>query len=276
MTHPTKHSLILPLLLSLLVHIALVMALWLYRPTLPKPPQKSLETSLVGQEELLAIQEAIRANAQAQQSLQKSQPPSKALQISQQLAQKEALFQAQMQKFANEQEALAQAQMQAFESQLASQQAQEHEELQEARQAFADKDELQKQNQKQFDTPSSAKDTKDAKDGDSTSPISLGKEGDTQSGSNAHTQSLSKSDKQNIQGAVARHIKSYWTPMGEIGTRLNTHITVDADGKVLSVKVSGGNEAQRQALEQAIYASSPITPIIGTAFRSFSPSFVIE
>lgn len=284
-----KQSTLIPLFFSVLVHGAIAGALFLYQPSPKAPTPTGIETSLVGQDDLLAIEGAIRENAknaQAQETAAASPPtkqPSDAIRAyNQKLAEREAKFNAQMAKFNAQQKAHQEAQMQAFEAELEAQRQAEEAELQEAREAYANQDELVKENQKELAKAKEAReqannDAEKAKQGTGKT-TSVGKDdGDAKSGTNASTTKTTQgTGKNNIQTAVANHIKAHWNPIGETGTRLSTSIRVDAEGNVLSVSVSGGTEAQRESLERAIYASSPITPIVGTEFRSFSPYFVVQ
>lgn len=296
---PPTQSTALPLLLSVLVHGAVAGALFLYTPT-PKPSAPvGIETSLISQGEIAEIEGAIRENAKAQsqaiassQATQKSvNKPSPAVQkYNEALAKREAEFAKQVAKFNANQEAMVQAQIDAYEAELKAEETKAQKELEEARKAYQNRDDITEQNKKELEeanaeTKNQAKKqtdkaNQDNKDGqkDKNSTATGNQSSATPSGTNASTTKSTQSGagKAGIQEAVARHIKAHWNPIGEAGTRLNTHIKVDANGTVLSVKVTGGTDAQRKSLEDAIYASSPITPIVGTEFRSFSPYFVVE
>lgn len=283
-------STFLPLVLSVLVHGAIFGALWLYNPK-PKPTLPTgIETGFVSASDIAQVEGAIRENAkqaelQAAAMASQNTPStnsSNTAQYNDALAQKEAEFQAQIAKFAAQQDAAIQAQMDSFEAQLQDEYAQDHAELQEARQAYAQRDKITEQNKKALDAANQQnKNSQSSSQGngqESPSVASGNQSSPAPSGTNALTTKSTQSGmgKDSIQQAVARHIRAHWSPIGAEGTRLNTSIRVDANGNVLSVKVTGGTEAQRQSLEDAIYASSPITPIVGTEFRTFSPYFVVQ
>lgn len=74
---------------------------------------------------------------------------------------------------------------------------------------------------------------------------------------------------------IADHVRPHWhPPAGSAGTRLSAKVRVDDNGNVLSVSISGGNEALRDSLERAIYSASPITPLIGTTTKSVALNFI--
>lgn len=283
---PPTQSTALPLLLSVLVHGAVAGALFLYTPT-PKPSTPmGIETSLISQGEIAEIEGAIRENAKAQQAQARasqntakpSQPTSAMQKYNEALAKREAEFAKRLAKFSNEQDAVIKAEMDAFEAELRAEEAKAQKELEEVRKAYDNRDKVIEQNKKEFEE-SGKKHTDQTRQNTKQDSTATGNQSSTApSGTNASTTKSTQSGagKAGIQEAVARHIKAHWNPIGESGTRLNAHIKVDETGTVLSIRITGGSEAQRKSLEDAINASSPITPIIGTEFRSFSPQFVVE
>lgn len=294
-TNTPKQSTIMPLLLSVLVHGAIFGALLLYKPA-PKPPiPTGIEASFIGQAELSEIEGAIRENAKAQQmqaqestSNLSTEPtlPTEIQRYNEQVAKREQAFQERLAKFRADQNAAIQAQMDAFDAELKAEYEQEQAELARSQEAFKNRDKIIAEQAKKAKEESNkqAKENKETnanqtkKDKAPPSDGTGNQSEQSPSGTNASktTSVQSGAGKDSLQQAITRHIKAYWHPIGETGTRLNTQIRVDADGNVLSVKVTGGTDAQRQSLEDAIYASSPITPIVGTEFRTFSPYFVVQ
>lgn len=277
----------MPLFLSVLVHGAIFGALLLYKPT-PKPPTPTgIEASFIGQAELSEIEGAIRENAKAQQmqaqestsSLSTEHTPSAEIQkYNEQIAKREQAFQEKLAKFRADQNSVIQAQMDAFDAELQAEYEREQAELARSQEAFKNRDKIIAEQAKKAKENKETNASQTKKDKAPPSDGTGNQSEQVPSGTNAsETKSVQSGvGKDSIQQAITRHIKAYWNPIGETGARLNTQIRVDANGNVLSVKVTGGTEAQRQSLEDAIYASSPITPIIGTEFRTFSPYFVVQ
>lgn len=287
-----------PFVLSILVHGGIVAALFFWQPDLPETENAGIETTFITAGELAEIEGQIRANAAQTargnegRDLNNAKLQSLQNQLQQaqnsELARREAEYQRQMERFAAEQDAEIMADRQAFANELAEIEAEEAAELAAARAAYENRDELTRQNQEGLNEARVARDQaiNDAeetlrKSGGVSGSLTAGESHVRDVGGTGATQSTAKSagggsNQANIRNAVAEHIQRYWQPAGEKGTRLDTQIRVDANGNVLSVRVSGGTEAQRQSLETAIRNSSPITPIIGTEFRSFSPFFIVK
>lgn len=287
-----------PFVLSILVHGGIVAALFFWQPDLPETENAGIETTFITAGELAEIEGQIRANAAQTargnegRDLNNAKLQSLQNQLQQaqnsELARREAEYQKQMERFAAEQDAEIMADRQAFANELAEIEAEEAAELAAARAAYENRDELTRQNQEGLNEARVARDQaiNDAeealrKSGGVSGSLTAGESHVRDVGGTGAAQSTAKSagsgsNQANIRNAVAEHIQRYWQPTGEKGTRLDTQIRVDANGNVLSVRVSGGTEAQRQSLETAIRNSSPITPIIGTEFRSFSPFFVVK
>lgn len=285
----------MPLIFSVVVHLLVVGVIVFWQAPKPEPTVAGIEASFFGQADLEAVEGAIRENARlAQQgddgkdetNTKQLTPSPETLAINEELARKQAEFEAEMAKFAAELDKEALAEQKEFAKALDEQAKEEQQKLNEAREAFANQDEKVKENQKALDEAREARDNAIAEDeaekrrqGGKSGSLSTGTQttGATSGTGAKTTQGASSGVNQtNLRNAVAQHIKRFWRPVGEKGTRLDTQIRVDASGNVLSVKVSGGTEAQRQSLETAIYNASPITPIVGTEFRTFSPFFIVQ
>ncbi len=287
----SNDNLLLPALLSVLVHGLVVVALLFVRVPPPIATPTGIETSLVSADELAEINGLLQAAADNSASANATSAPSLQLQAyNADLARREAEYQAQIAAFAAEQDRAAAQAVAQLEAELAAQYAEEQAKLEEARAAYANQDEIIKENQAQLEKARQARDEaivkqeQESKDsGGKKVSISAGSTNNSETSSNSSgdkgstssSGASSGSNKASIQAAVTAHIKRYWQPIGDKG-RLSASIRVDAGGNVLSVSVSGGTEAQRKTLESAIYAASPITPIVGTEFRSFSPQFIIQ
>lgn len=265
----------LALVLSVLVHALVLLALlFVTPPAMPTP--SNLEASFVSAAELAEAQSALAAaNAPDQAQIKTA---AQLQRYNEALAQKEAAYRAQIAEFAKQIDAQSERSIDELMNELATQQQLEEQALGEARAAFEQKEALVADNQRQLDEARLARDqaaeqaAKDAKQGGGQVINVVAGDGTK----TAPSAGASGSDKQSLQAAVSAHIKRFWQPIGEVGTRLVATIKVDASGNVLSVGISGGTELQRQGLERAIYAASPITPIIGTEYRSLSPHFIVQ
>lgn len=274
---------IMPLIFSVVVHLLVVGVIVFWQAPEPKPEVAGIETTFFGQADLEAVEGAIRENARlAQQGddgtdeTNAKTPSPETLAINEELARKQAEFEKQMAEFAAELDKVAQAEQRAYQDNLNEEARLEQEALAQAREAFANQDEKVRENQKALDEARAMRDKAIAED-EAKKRKQGGKSGSLASPDPTSNESGNAgTNKASLQSAVAEHIKRYWQPIGEKGTRLTTQIRVDAAGNVLSVRVAGGTEAQRQSLETAIKNASPITPIVGTEFRTFSPFFVVQ
>lgn len=268
----------LPLVLSVLLHAVVGLGLLFIQPS--KPTTKAtLQARLISQDELSELQNTLKNHSRQDHTPSPAQQ--QLAQYNEALAQRQAAYQAQIAQFAKQIDQHHHLAMNELVQQLQEQRQREENALQEARLAFERQDDLVATNQQQLDEARQKRDQAVAevaqnatKGGGQT--ISITAADTATAAPPAGSSSPSTDDKGSIQAAVSAHIKRFWQPIGEPGTRLLATIKVDAEGNVLSVSLSGGTQLQRQSLERAIYASSPITPIIGTNYRSFSPQFVVQ
>lgn len=80
-----------------------------------------------------------------------------------------------------------------------------------------------------------------------------------------------------LAGALVAHIKPHWhPPSGNQGARLSAQISIDAQGRILSVTILGAGDTQlRQSLENAIMSASPLTPLVGSGVSNLKVNFVV-
>lgn len=293
----TDDSTLKPLFFSVMVHIALVVALFIWQKNHVVPA--GVETLIISSDDLAQIEGQIRENAklakqgdngQHNRTTQsnKSQSAS-AKAYHEALARKEAAFQAQMEKFAAEQDALIESELAATKRALKAEHDKEQAALAEARESFANHDQTVKENQKALDEARSARDNAIAaaeeaerKSGGTNGSLSDGQPTQITSGTGAPqtrgtTGGSGGASKNDVVSALIAIIRPRWhVPANAKGERLKASIRVDASGNVLSVNVSGGTEALRASLESAIHNSSPLSPLANTDYRSISINFVAE
>lgn len=297
MTHATQpdNPIFMPLLMSLLVHVLLVGFIVLYQPTTKAP--KHIETILISQGELSQIQDAIRENARLAQMGNDGQDTANRPQnrptksdimqaYDQSLAQKEAQYQQQMAEFTKSLEEQAQAAMQAHQEYLTQSQQATHEELERLRQLANNESERIAQNQQELDKARAMRDDRIAQEEQKQQRLS-GKAGslsagdDTAlntSGTNANDTKKSAGDNMaGITAALVAHIEPHWqVPSGKTGKRVSAKIRVDDNGNVISVVIFGDDVALKNSLENAIRNASPLLPIVGTTYRTLTPTFVAD
>lgn len=284
----------MPLIFSVVVHLLVVGVIIFWQAPKPKPEVAGIEASFFGQADLEAVEGAIRENARlAEQgnngkddtSTKQLTPSPETLAINEELARKQAEFEAEMAKFAAELDKEALAEQKEFAKALDEQAKEEQQKLNEAREAFANQDEKVKENQKALDEVRAMRDNAIAEDeaekrrqGGKSGSLATGTQttGAT-SGTNAKsTQGASKGINA-LKAALEAHIKRHWVvPNNASGERLTANITVDTQGNVLSVSISGGSSALRSSLENAIHNASPLTPAIGSGYTSFKANFTAE
>lgn len=287
-----------PFVLSILVHGGIVAALFFWQPNLPETENAGIETTFITAGELAEIEGQIRANAAQTargnegRDLNNAKLQSLQNQLQQaqnsELARREAEYQRQMERFAAEQDAEIMADRQAFANELAEIEAEEAAELAAARAAYENRDELTRQNQEGLNEARAARDQaiNDAeealrKSGGVSGSLTAGESHVRDVGGTGAAQSTAKSagsgNRNDIVPALRRIIYSNWeVPSNAKGERVRASISVDASGNVLSVSTSGGTEALRASLEQAIRSSSPLSPIAGTEHRQLNITFIAE
>ena len=286
-------SFILALLTSLVVHALVIVGLFFMPKHHPLPEVVTLQADLITGDDLASVQAQIaKAHAQNQTQNKHTTSAKSPAQTSSHtkttynddLAERERAYQAQMQAYAEalDQEILSEIELQ--QKQLDAQDKERQRQVDELQDKERSNDEIAQENVKELNktrqniekavaatkTEQVSNQSFDGQDAHSPRPPTVGQGGKISGSSGG---GISKNQ---LQAKIAEHIKPYWTASGEKGTRLQSTITVDSSGNVLSVSVTGGNDYQRQSLEDAIHAASPITPIIGTEFRTFHPSFVTE
>lgn len=292
----TFNDSIMPLVLSIVLHGALLAGLLFYKAPTPPVPT-GIETTLISSGELAQIQAQIKENAaliaaqgnEGDSSEQTDSPPviSDRMQAyNKELLAKEAEYQRQMAQYAASLDAEIIAEMQAHEDNIKQAQQQEAQMLEEMRQNAKNNDEQVKNNKEMLDKAHNerladeeqrlsqlsgrAVGASDPSVGDNKSTITSG----TNSKSNNKT---SGAGAPNIGSALEAHIKPHWrVPSGKKGKQVTVKINVDSNGNVLSVSISGGDSVLNQSLESAIYNASPLTPMIGTPHRRLSATFTAE
>lgn len=291
-TPPNDDTLIMPLIMSVAVHLLAIGVVLFWQAPKPEPVAVGIETTFVGQAELLEIEGQIRENARlAEQGndgtdeveTKARTPSSEALAINEELARKQAEFEKQMAKFAAELDKEILAEQSNFAKELDEQAEQAQAELDEAREAFANQDEKVKENQKNLNEAREARDNAIAEDeankrkqGGRSGSLSAGEQTtNTLSGTNGKKTQGSPSGTHALKAALEAHIRRHWNvPSNASGERLTANIRTDANGNVLSVNISGGSAVLRASLEDAIRNASPLTPAAGSGFTSFKANFI--
>lgn len=283
---------IMPLIFSVVVHLLVVGVIVFWKAPEPKPEVAGIEATFFGQADLEAVEGAIRENARlAQQGddgtdeTNAKTPSPETLAINEELARKQAEFEKQMAEFAAELDKQALAEQKDFAKALDEQEKEEQEKLDEAREAFANQGERVKENQKALDEARTMRDNAIAEDeaekrkqGGKSGSLATGTQTtQTPSGTNAKTTQGASKGTNALKSALESHIKRHWVvPNNASGERLTANITVDTQGNVLSVSISGGSPALRSSLENAIHNASPLTPAIGSGYTNFKANFTAE
>lgn len=87
----------------------------------------------------------------------------------------------------------------------------------------------------------------------------------------------SKYSSGDISGALVSLIEPHWTPpVGKVGAAVSVSVTVDENGNVLSVTANTSDPALKESLESAVNRASPLTPVIGTNKRRLKLNFVVR
>lgn len=292
----------LSMMVSLLVHGLIVGGIiFVYTQKKPLPEVVSLEASLVTGDDLAGAEAMIaekfaqnQANAQTQETSQES-TDTRSEQLEayyNDLAEKERAYEAQMAEYAKslDEEILSEIELQreAMEAEererkeaVAELEARERsndeiareniEGLNKARErrdeAIAQMERANKQENK-----SSSSDESTFKD-TPTTPV-VGRGGAVSGGSSSGASGQS-SNRNEVISALQRHIRSHWQPTGKDQT-LQVSLKVDGNGNVISLSVSGGDDYLREQLKDTIHRASPLTPIVGTNYRSLNFGFNIK
>lgn len=275
-------SLVLPLILSLLVHIALVALLFFWQPAKPVIIPSGIQTELIGADELAAIEGQIRENAKlAAQAMNAPSQAASAMQAyNEDLAKRQAEFRQQMAQFAAEQDAEAIAAMQAMEDEYARQYQEQQQALASAKAAFDNHDQIIKKNQDELNEARIRRDEiiKDAEKqaqlmGGTNGSLSSGQANQPNvSGTNATKNSSSSSNNAGLGDAIRRHIERHWNTNALTGS-VTAIIDVDSQGNVKAIRFSNSNSPLVPTLEQAIRAASPITPVVGKNITTVRVNF---
>lgn len=292
----TDDSLLPSLLASVVVHGLIVAGIILAYHFKPLPEVVAMEASLVSGDDLAGIQAQIadayaknQAASQIQTAPAQATPaPSPAMtDYNQELSEREQAYQAQMDAYAEalDQEIFSEIQM--HKQALEEQDKERERQVKELENKERSNDEIAKENSKelsqakeriaqeakkaQAQSQSQSQASSGADDGDDapTTPTAGNGGGATSGGTSGNSRST------NIVGALQAHIKRYWKPTGS-NTTLNVRLSVDENGNVLSVSVSGGTEHLQSALEDTIRQASPLTPIQGTSYRNLNFAFHIN
>lgn len=284
----SEPSFIPSFLASVVLHLLVVAVIFLLAKPKPLPEVASIQASLVGAGDLAGIEGQIaKAHAQHQAKNQittiTAPPPKTAYQDD--IALKEAQYQAQLKAYASALDQDFASEMRAYQESLDQADRERQREVQELERRERSNDEIARQNAKELQKAhESAKQnakrqnqSQDSADDDSPTPHTVG-QGQSHSGtggSSTNAGSSGNSSATNIVGALQAHIKRHWQPTGT-GASLKVRLSVDGDGNVLSVSVSGGTPHLQSALEDTIRRASPLTPVQGTSYRNLNFDFHIN
>lgn len=300
---PEQKNSAFPLLLSMIAH-GVIFGLLFFMPKPKLPTPSGIDANLISAGELAEIQGQIRENArraeqgsslglQTRDSSHQNQPnqstPSAAMQsYNAELAARQEAYRRQIASFAAEQDALALESMRAVEDAFAAQARERERELKQLRQSAAEQSQREAQNRQALEEAHQANQRRNEKreqalreSGGQSGSLSAGisASSETVSGTNTNQTTNTRQgggggNPNNIKAALERHIYAHWqVPNNASGERLSANIRTDASGNVISVSISGGTPALRASLENAIRNASPLTPVIGTDFRSFHAQF---
>ncbi len=296
----TLNDSIVPLVLSIGLHGALLAGLLFYKA--PSPPiPTGIETTLISSGELAQIQAQIQENAalaeakgeEGDSNQSASSPPviSDSMQAyNEELLAKEAEYQRQMAEYAKSLDAEISAEMQAHEDSIKQAQQQEAQMLEELRKQAQNHDQKIQNNKEELEKAAQERDKRIADEEQKLKQLSgraVGASnpsvGNNKSSASAGNNAASTNNKtsgagsSNIAAALIAHVEPHWrVPNGKKGKKVTAKISVDDHGNVLSVSISGGDSVLNQSLEDAIYNASPLTPIIGTPHRRLSATFSAE
>ncbi len=298
--HSADNDTLLPLLGSIVLHGTLVAVLFFLPPDTPSFTNDGLQATLISADELAEIEGQIRENARlaeqgyslGTQSPSTTQPTSTSTNTTQShnddLAARQAEFRRQIEEFAAQQDAEAMAALDAHAQSVAQEQRQAEQELKQLRQTAKGQAQREQNNKKQLEEAHKDNQARNQEKEDELRALG-GQSGSLSAGDNptSNLASGTNADKSksarggggsgSIKGALEAHIRAHWNvPSNASGERLSATIKTDASGNVLSVTISGGMPALRTSLESAVRSASPLSPVIGTEFRTFNATFTAE
>lgn len=272
---------IAPVVFSLLLHGMVLVGLFLVKQP-PPPTPIAIETSFVSQADLENLKQSLLDN-QAQ-TPKTHNAPEKIQAFNEALAKRQADYEAQMAKFAAQVDQEATEERKAFEQQLAEEAKNAQAELEEARKNFENHDQIVKKNQESLaqarleqENYRNEKQKQHAQAGVSGS-LGAGTPNQTSSPNNTPSPAVSavqgKDKNALIKELQALIYKNWQVPSNASGEKLQAIIKTNASGAVQSIIITGGSSTLKASLEQAIMASSPLTPLVGSEFRELKVSFV--
>lgn len=301
LTHsPNQTGLIIPFVLSVLLHGIVAIILIYNTNTTTKVAPAGIETYLVGQDELSDLQGKLAAAASNAAAAKPSAPSTNASRqnaplpevaaYNTEILRREAEYRAQMAEFAAELDNQIAAELAQYNDELQQTALDEARALQEAQRAFANTDQAVAENLRAFDEVRSAQaqalaDKEAKKRQQSGRDVSVSAGGGAQSNSSASTggnegagqKAASAGDKNALIATLIAQIKPHWrVPAGASGERLRARIKVDGSGNVTAVNASGGNAALQASLESAVRAAAPFSVLVGTPYQSLTIDFVAE
>lgn len=296
----------MPIVGSVCLHFVLVAVLFFFYYTQEDDTVAGMETMILTAGELADIQAQIRANAKkAQQgdeagadSPRQGRPArqfrdDKRLYQDSELSAKEAEYQQKMAEFAEQMDKEAKADQQAFEKAIKDADIAREQEVAELRERAESQDEREAQNREALENAQQENEERNRERERQAQALggrsgSLGNgtgggqsTGDNTSqqagGTNASRTSQAGGGNNALKSALEAHIRRHWVvPNNASGERLTANISIDAQGNVTSVSISGGSPALRSSLEHAIHNASPLTPAIGSDFTNFKANFIAD
>lgn len=260
---------ILPLLLSVLVHGALLAWLLLGQSTKPLEVEMGIQTELVSHATLADVENQIRANAE--EAAAQTAPSESVQAYKDNLAKKEAQFQKQIAQFNAEQELQTQAQLQALQEEHAEQQQKDQQALQDLQQAFDNHEQIVKQNQQELEEARKRRDEAIAEAQRQAQMVSATPQTDKPSHHNTNVAGVHAG----LDDAVRRHIEQYWNSNALKG-RVSATIELDSQANIKDIRFDNPHSPLVPTLEKAIRAASPITPLVGKDIRTVKINFSTE
>lgn len=283
---------ILAIILSVLVHAFLVALIFFFQREIPPPP---METMLISPEQLAEIEGQIKANQQQNQggaiashrqqlnhrtenveaNVQPTDP--KIQQMMDDIANKEAKWRQEQALFAEQIDKEMQAEQQAFLDELQREQDEEQDALKEFRQAENSLDEIRENIRKTSEAYK--KDLNpDEKSSQKIESVEMGvgkQKADNNvnhsGGSSSQTGGGSTGGATNYKRLIVGIIDRNWSPpTNSHGKRLTASFQISPSGTISNIQVSGGDDAFKNSLIQAIQQSSPLPPPPSEAYDSFS------
>ncbi len=287
---------------SVLVHVLILAGVFFaYAQQKPLPEVTSLEASLVTGDDLAgaqaAIAEAFAQNQAASQSASSTSQTSQSNRSAQleayynDLAERERAYEAQMAQYAK---SLDEAILSEIELQRQAMKEEERERAKavaELAKRERSNEDIARENSEALNEARTRRDdaiaeqeranrtdSRDLSDGQSnfkdtpTTPT-VGRGGAVSGGSNSGAGGTHNESE--VIAALQRHIRSHWTRTGKQQT-LQVKLKVDSQGNVTSLSISGGDDYLRERLEDTIRRASPLTPVVGTNYRSLNFNFKIN